>query len=81
MEKFNDSKYKNQFAKDNYDRLNIQVKKGTKAKIEEHRKNKGFKSLNDYVTALIYNDMKCEKVVIHAETIEQNGDNNTINIG
>lgn len=33
---FNQSKYANDFAKQKYDRLNIQVPKGQKAVIEEH---------------------------------------------
>ena len=36
MEKFNATKYKNDFTKEKYDRLNIQVPKGQKAVIEEH---------------------------------------------
>ena len=43
---FNQSKYANDFAKTNYDRLNIQVPKGQKAVIEAHWKKKGYKSLN-----------------------------------
>ena len=33
---FNQSKYANEFAKEKYDRLNIQVPKGKKSIIEEH---------------------------------------------
>lgn len=40
MTTFNPTKYKNDFAKEKYDRLNIQVEKGMKEMIEEHRKAK-----------------------------------------
>ena len=55
---FNQSKYANDFAKQNYDRLNIQVPKGQKAVIEEHWRNRGYKSLNAYVNELIKKDME-----------------------
>lgn len=55
---FNQSKYANEFAKEKYDRLNIQVPKGKKSIIEEHYKNKGYKSLNAYVNDLIDRDMQ-----------------------
>lgn len=54
---FNQSKYANEFAKEKYDRLNIQVPKGQKLVIEEHWKSKGYKSLNAYVNDLIKKDM------------------------
>ncbi len=54
---FNQSKYANDFAKEKYDRLNIQVAKGQKAVIEAHWKAKGYKSLNSYVNDLIARDM------------------------
>ena len=54
---FNQSKYANDFAKEKYDRLNIQVAKGQKAVIESHWKAKGYKSLNSYVNDLIARDM------------------------
>ena len=55
---FNQSKYANEFAKEKYDRLNIQVPKGKKSIIEEHYKNKGYKSLNAYVNDLIDRDIQ-----------------------
>lgn len=55
---FNQSKYANEFAKEKYDRLNIQVTKGKKSIIEEHWKSKGYKSLNAYVNDLIDRDMQ-----------------------
>lgn len=58
MDKFNSTKYKNDFNKHAYDRLNIQVPKGHKAIIEKHWRAKGYKSLNAYVNALIEADMQ-----------------------
>ena len=60
MSEFNQSKYINEYAKQNYDRLIIQVPKGQKELIAEHWKNKGYKSLNAYVTELIAKDMKSD---------------------
>lgn len=57
MKDFDSTKYKNDFAKEKYDRLNIQVPKGQKAVIEEHWRAKGYKSLNSYVNDLIKKDM------------------------
>ena len=57
MSSFNATKYKNEFTKEKYDRLNIQVPKGQKAVIEEYWKAKGYKSLNAYVNDLIQRDM------------------------
>lgn len=69
MSDFNQSKYVNEFAKQNYDRLNIQVPKGQKAVIEAHWKAKGYKSLNAYVNDLITRDMERagEKQGIHVQ--------------
>lgn len=53
---FNKSQYDNQYAKDHYDRLNIQVPKGKKAEIQAHAKSKGM-TLNAYVNDLIERDM------------------------
>ena len=50
-------KYNNDFNKQTYDRLNIQVPKGKKEVIEAHRKKKGYESLNKYVNDLIRKDM------------------------
>ena len=53
-------KYNNEFNKQAYDRLNIQVTKGKKSVIEAHYKAKGYKSLNSYINALIDADMKAD---------------------
>lgn len=55
---FNQSRYANEFTKEHYDRLNIQVPKGRKIAIETHYKALGYKSLNAYVNALISADME-----------------------
>lgn len=71
---FNQSKYANEFAKEKYDRLNIQVPKGRKSIIEAHWKGRGYKSLNAYVNDLIERDMRQEKTGedhtanVHVET-------------
>ena len=41
MPEFNQSKYINEFAKEKYDRIIVQVPKGQKAIIDEKRKEKG----------------------------------------
>lgn len=57
MGEFNATEYKNQFAKENYDRCIFNVPKGKKKAIEEHYKAKGYKSLNSYINDLINADM------------------------
>lgn len=54
---FNKSKYDQQFTKDNYDRIPLNVKKGERAKIAEYAKSKGFNSTNEYIKDLIRRDM------------------------
>lgn len=51
------TEYKNKWAKENYDRIPVSVIKGEKEKITEHYKRKGYKSMNDYINALIKQDM------------------------
>lgn len=58
MEKRTNTKYKNKYNKEKYDRLNIQVPKGKKVLINEHWEKKGYKSLNEYVNCLIKKDME-----------------------
>lgn len=57
MGEFNESKYKNDFAKENYDRIALNVAKGMKKKIDDYRKERGYKSLNDYINEIIRRDM------------------------
>ena len=83
MGEFNQSKYINDFVKQNYDRLNIQVPKGKKAVIEVHWKAKGYKSLNAYINDLIDKDMERtgEKCInVHDNKGVIIGDNGTINL-
>lgn len=54
---FNKSKYDQQFTKDNYDRIPLNVKKGERAKIAEYAKSKGFNSTTEYIKDLIRHDM------------------------
>ncbi len=58
MDKFNPTKYKNEFNKEAYDRASINFPKGQKAVIEAHWKRLGYRSLNSYVNELIQNDME-----------------------
>jgi hypothetical protein len=84
MNEFDSTKYKNDFAKEKYDRLNIQVPKGQKAVIEEHWRAKGYKSLNSYVNDLIKKDMDSagagKQISIKDSTGVIIGDNGTINL-
>jgi metal-responsive CopG/Arc/MetJ family transcriptional regulator len=52
-EKFNVTKYKNDFQKEKYDRIIVNVPKGQKEKIDSVAKNKGYKSLNSFVVDAI----------------------------
>lgn len=58
MSDFNQRKYVNQYMKENYDRIIVQVPKGKKAIIDEYRKDKGYKSLNSYINDVIDKDME-----------------------
>ncbi len=74
-------KYNNQYNKENYARLSIQVPIKDKDIIENHWKSKGYKSFNAYVNDLIRKDMNETNSNINVGNISQNGDNNSINIG
>ena len=52
------SDYDNQYAKENYDRIIVQVKKGEKEFIKAYAKEKGYTSLNAYINELIKKDME-----------------------
>lgn len=54
------SEYDNQYAKENYDRIIVQVKKGKKELIKHYAKNKGYESVNAYINTLIERDMEQE---------------------
>lgn len=57
MADFNQSKYINDFIKETYDTIKIQVPKGQKEIIREYARTKGFKSVNEYIKTLISKDM------------------------
>lgn len=52
-EKFNQNKYINEYARNNYDRINMLFKKGTKDKLQEHCKKYGYKSISSFVNDAI----------------------------
>ncbi len=51
--RFDATKYKNDFQKEKYDRIIVNVPKGKKNIIDEQAKKKGYKSLNAFVVAAI----------------------------
>lgn len=67
---FDKKKYDQQFTKENYDRIPLNVKKGEKAKIAEYAKEKGYNSITEYIKELIRRDMN-----------ENNNDISHVNIG
>lgn len=52
-EKFDATKYKNDFQKEKYDRIIVNVAKGQKKIIEEESKRLGYKSMNSFVVDAI----------------------------
>ena len=62
--KDNATKYKNNFIKKSYDRINLTVKKGQKESIQQHAENHG-ESLNGFInraiTETIENDNQKQK--------------------
>ena len=50
---FDKTKYNNEFAKKNYDRIILQVRKGKKEKLKTHVADFGYKSLNDFILQAI----------------------------
>lgn len=54
--KFNKIAYNNEFNSKAYDRINLTVPKGDKAKIKAHAESIG-KSVNGYINDLIQEDM------------------------
>lgn len=80
---FDKIKYDNDYQKNYYDRLIINVPKGNKEIIKQHWKNKGYDSLNQYINDLIRKDMNesTNNSNISVGDINQNGNNNSINIG
>lgn len=52
-EKFDATKYKNDFQKEKYDRIIVNVSKGQKKVIDQKAKDLGYKSLNSFIVDLI----------------------------
>ena len=52
-EKFDATKYKNDFQKEKYDRIIVNVTKGQKKVIDQKAKDLGYKSLNSFIVDLI----------------------------
>lgn len=57
-EKFDATKYKNDFQKEKYDRIIVNVAKGQKKIIDQKAKELGYKSLNSFIVDLIYKQME-----------------------
>ena len=51
---FDANKFKGDFLKDNYDRLNLTVPSGDREKIKAVAEEKNYKSLNDFCIEAIY---------------------------
>lgn len=58
MNEFNATKYKNDYNKENYDRINITVPKGMKDKIKAHIEKYDIVSMGAYINMLILKDMQ-----------------------
>lgn len=81
MSDFNQSKYINDYIKETYDTIKIQVPKGKRDTIKKQAKDKGYKSVNAYINNLIAKDMEQagEKQNIHVQNNQGfviSGDNN-----
>lgn len=57
QDKFNPTKYKNDFQKEKYDRIIVNVPKGQKKLIDVESKKQGYKSLNAFVVDAITDKM------------------------
>ena len=82
MGDFDAVKYKNEWQKEKYDRIIVNVEKGKRTKIDDYRKEKGYSSLNAYINELIRRDMNGEKdsqSKVKIENFNQN-EGGTINI-
>ncbi len=59
-EKFDSTKYKNDFQKEKYDRIIVNVPKGQKQIIDDIAKKQGYKSLNSFVVDAINEKIKSQ---------------------
>jgi len=74
--KFDSIKYRNEYNKEHYARLSVNVPLEDKSKIEEFWKAKGYKSFNAYITDLIRRDMN-EEINDKSNVKIENINNNT----
>lgn len=51
--RFDPTKYKNEYQKEKYDRIIVNVPKGRKQVIDEIAKQQGYKSLNSFIVDAI----------------------------
>ena len=47
------TQYKNDYAKNNYDRIALSVNKGKKEELKEHCSKFGYKSVNDFINQAV----------------------------
>ena len=78
MGDFNAVKYKNDFAKEKYDRIAFNVPKGQSEVIKQYAKEHGYKSLNNFIWQCIQNAMDNNVKNISIGEINQTGDNNSV---
>ena len=76
MSEFNSTKYKNEYNKENYDRINITVPKGMKDKIKAHVDKYDLVSMGAYINMLILEDMEKRQAeeLAELERREETGD-------
>lgn len=55
---FNKTIYDNNYQRENYDRIALNVKKGEKEKIKKYAEIKGYDTITEYIKAILYEDMK-----------------------
>lgn len=55
---FNKREYDREYAKQHFEQLRMDVKKGQKQIIQEQAKKRGYKSTKEYIIALIEKDMR-----------------------
>lgn len=78
-----DTKYKNAYNKEKYDRIQVSVKKGEKDFIDQIAKKKGFKNTSEYIKSLIYKDIEKDENSTKNITIgeiHQSGTGNNISL-
>lgn len=67
MEDFNANKYRNNFNKENYDRISFLIPKGQGLRIKEYAKQHGFKSTNNFIWECVQTCMENNMKDIDAE--------------